>query len=90
MPTGQLSELAEKILLSLWKMNGVGESAVDEKALRSDVNVEAAEFMSQIDALQLQGFITKLTVEDNSHLSLTSLGLAILRQIEEDKLQELR
>jgi predicted transcriptional regulator len=70
-------------------MNGLGYNAVDEKALRAGMNVEVEEFVTQTDVLHQQGFITKSVDGDSARLSLTPLGLAIIRQIEEDKLQEL-
>jgi len=89
MPDNQLSELSGKILLSLWKLNGIGPRAIQEQTLKADLKVESELFFHETEALTRQGFLDKLTLEGQTSFSLTPLGLAILRQLEEDKLQEL-
>jgi len=89
MPDNQLSELSGKILLSLWRLNGIGPRAIQEQTLKADLKVESEQFFQETESLTRQGFLDKLTLEGQTSFSLTSLGLAILRQLEEDKLQEL-
>ncbi|MGO9644013.1 MAG: hypothetical protein ACLPY5_04625 [Candidatus Bathyarchaeia archaeon] len=89
MPDNQLSELSGKILLSLWRLNGIGPRAIQEQILKADLKVESEQFFQETDVLTRQGFLDKSTLEGQTAFSLTSLGLAILRQLEEDKLQEL-
>jgi len=89
MPDNQLSELSGKILLSLWRLNGVGPKVIQEQTLKADLKVEPQLFFQETEALTRQGFLDKLTFEGRTSFSLTPLGLAILRQLEEDKLQEL-
>ncbi len=89
MPDNQLSELSGKILLSLWRLNGIGPRAIQEQILKADLKVESDHFSQETEALTMQGFLDKSTLEGKTSFSLTPLGLAILRQLEEDKLQEL-
>ena len=89
MPDNQLSELSEKILLSLWRLNGIGPRAIREQILKADLKVESEQIFQETEVLTRLGFLDKLTLEGQTSFSLTSLGLAILRQLEEDKLQEL-
>lgn len=90
--TGPLTELEERILLTLWKLKGVGKDRVKEDTLRTDPTLEATNALlkDEIEKLLTQGFLETASVDDHSAISLTPLGLAILRQIEEDKLQELK
>jgi hypothetical protein len=89
MPDNQLSELSGKILMSLWRLNGIGPRAIREQILKADLKVESEQIFQETEVLTRLGFLDKLTLEGQTSFSLTSLGLAILRQLEEDKLQEL-
>ena len=81
----------EQILLSLWKLKGIGKTTVDLETLRKDL----AKFNAQDDLtkdvslLRDQGFLEERNKDGQSYYSLTPLGIAILRKIEEDRLQEL-
>ena len=90
MPSDVLSEIGEKILLAAWKLNGVGNRTVTEESLKAESSVSAEEFAQETGILQVQGFIVKSTAQESNEFALTPLGLAILRQVEEDKLQELK
>jgi len=87
-----LSELEERILLTLWKLKGIGKGHVREDVLRTDTTLEAADDLlkDEIEKLRTRGFLETAIAGDHNAISLTPLGLAILRQIEEDKLQELK
>jgi hypothetical protein len=87
-----LTESEERILLVLWKMKGVGKNRVMEDSLKSNPSLATSGDLlaSEMVNLQNQGFIEAVPEEDHNTLSLTPLGLAILRQIEEDRLQELK
>ena len=91
-PESKLTELGEKILVALWKMKGIGRSGVKEEALRAELATAGAlEGLSgEIASLHAQGFLQATFSEGNNLVSLTALGLAVLRQIEEDKLEELK
>lgn len=90
-PISGLSELEETVLLALWKLRGIGKSVVGEGRLREELPNEAPQNLAgAIEALRNQGFIEGLTSENQNLLSLTPLGLAILRKVEEDRLQELK
>jgi DNA-binding PadR family transcriptional regulator len=87
-----LAEREEKILLALWRMKGVGQNRIREDTLEADLGTGASEgaLADGILKLKSQGFVETVTMDGHRAISLTSLGLAILRQIEEDKLQELK
>ena len=91
-PDRNLTELGERILVALWKMKGIGRSSIREETLRAELAPEGAlEGLSgEIASLHAQGFLQATFSEGNNLVSLTALGLAVLRQIEEDKLEELK
>ena len=89
MPSDTLSVLGARILLTMWKLKGVGEKSVTEAALREELPDRNDGFSQELKALHELGFVTKRNTNGKDGVTLTSLGLAILRQIEEDKLQEL-
>lgn len=88
----KLTESEERILLALWKMKGIGKNHIREESLKADPAVGNSDdhWTNEIVNLQNQGFLETVTVDEQNTISLTPLGLAILRQIEEDKLQELK
>ncbi len=86
-----LSDLEERMLLALWKLRGIGKNAVDESSLRAELEIEMPQNLEDaIETLRQQGFLERGSVHDRTRLSLTPLGLAILRKLEEDRLQELK
>lgn len=86
-----LSDVQEKILLAIWKLKGVGKNGVDEDGLRAELGEETPQNLADaIETLRNQGFLEVTTVDGRSILSMTPLGLAILRKLEEDRLQELK
>lgn len=91
-PDSILTELGERILLALWKMKGIGRSGIKEEILRAELATEGSSqgLSEEIASLYAQGFLQATLTEGASVISLTALGLAVLRQIEEDKLQELK
>jgi len=95
MPTmpqaNSLSELEERILLTIWKLKGIGKNGVAESNLQTELPNETPQNLAgAIEALQNQGFVERRSSADRTFLSLTPLGLAILRKLEEDRLQELK
>jgi DNA-binding HxlR family transcriptional regulator len=90
MPSDTLSVLGEKILLALWKSNAAGVRSMGEDALRSELSDSADGLSQELKTLQDLGFIVRGNDDGQTKFVLTPLGLAILRQIEEDKLEELR
>ena len=88
MPSDTLSMLGERILLALWKSSAVGTRSVGEDVLRTQLADSSDSLTQELETLQTLGFI--LRSNGRNEFSLTPIGLAILRQIEEDKLQELR
>ncbi len=91
MPPQALSDLGEQILLTLWRLRGIGNKFVKQENLRADLAVDSDQtWVGEIANLQTEGFLTSTNLDGQDAVSLTPLGLAILRQIEEDKLQELK
>ena len=91
MPPQALSDLGEQILLTLWRLRGIGNKFVKQENLRADLAVDSDQtWVGEIANLQTEGFLTSTNIDGQDVVSLTPLGLAILRQIEEDKLQELK
>jgi len=89
--TNSLSDLEERILLAIWKLRGIGKNAVDESRLQTELTNETPQNLSgAIEKLRNQGFLERTSLHDRMLLSLTPLGLAILRKVEEDRLQELK
>jgi hypothetical protein len=88
----KLTESEERILLALWKLKGIGKNHIREDSLKADLAAGASDehLTNEIMNMQSQGFLETVTVDEQNTISLTPLGLAILRQIEEDKLQELK
>jgi len=86
-----LPELQATTLLTIWKLKGIGNSAVYEEQLKAELANESPENIpSTIQLLQSQGFVEIKDLEGRNAVSITPLGLAILRKIEEDRLQELK
>ena len=90
MPSDTLSVLGGKILLAVWKSNAAGIRSVREDALRAECSDSSEAFSQELKTLEDLGFIVRESDGGRSEFALAPLGLAILRQIEEDKLQELR
>jgi hypothetical protein len=91
-PESSLSDPEVKVLLALWKLRGTGKNHVKEEALRADLAMAGLESgcIKEVASLHDRGFLQSVTVEGGKEISLTALGLALLRQIEEDKLEELK
>lgn len=91
MPDTSLPDLEQRVLLAIWKLKGIGKSGVDETRLQTEVPNETAQNLAgAISVLTSQGFVEQANSSDHKLLSLTPLGLAILRKLEEDRLQELK
>jgi Mn-dependent DtxR family transcriptional regulator len=84
MPSDSLSEVQEEILLTLWKLSEAENQPISQDKLRAELSVTGDALIEEIRSLKVLGF-----VEGSTEMTLTPLGLAILRQIEEDKLHEL-
>ena len=88
-PNG-LSELQEKVLLAVWKLTGIGQKMVEESTLKAGLSHEPLpELKEAMDQLRKRGFLYTSVEAAETNFSLTPLGLALLRKLEEDKLQEL-
>ena len=86
-----LSDLGERVLLTLWRLRGIGSKYISRETLRGELAVESDQgWEGELANLQTLGFLASTDEEGQDAISLTPLGLAILRQIEEDKLQELK
>lgn len=91
-PESSLSELEERVLLALWKLGGIGKNHVREDALRADLAMAGLDTgcIKEVASLHDRGFLQSVTVEGEKEISLTPLGLSMLRKIEEDRLEELK
>jgi len=91
-PESSLSELEETVLLALWKLRGIGKNHVREDALRADLAVAGLDSVciKEVANLHDRGFLQSVTVQGEKEISLTPLGLSLLRKIEEDRLEELK
>jgi DNA-binding MarR family transcriptional regulator len=86
-----LSEGGQALLLAIWKQGGIGTNAADERQVTAEMAKSPSEDLTAtLQLLEAQGFIEIKDQGDHKGFSLTPLGLAILRKIEEDKLQELK
>ena len=79
------------MLLAIWKLRGIGINTVDERQVKAEMAKGPYEDLTPtLQVLETQGFIEIKDEGDRKGVSITALGLAILRKIEEDKLQELK
>ncbi len=92
MPQSTLSELQDVILHTIWRLRGIGNRGVKEETIKEDIanQIPLNEWTDEIKALQDLGFVNSESQEQSMSLSLTPLGLAILRQLDQDKLEELK
>ena len=90
MPMESLPLFSEKILSTVWKMNTAGQKAVPEDTVKDELSISNDEFTKWVEMLQKQGFLSRVKVNEKPSLFLTPLGIAILRQIVEDSLEELK
>jgi len=88
-PNG-LSEPQETVLFAIWKLKGTGTNPVTEDQLKTQIGNTPAEFLPPtLTQLQTQGFVQIDNDGGRKTISITPLGLAILRKVEEDRLQEI-
>ncbi|HXX72677.1 MAG TPA: hypothetical protein VEI80_03210 [Candidatus Acidoferrales bacterium] len=88
-PNG-LSEPQEAVLFAIWKLKGIGTNPVTEDQLKTQIGNTPTEFLPPtLTQLQTQGFVQIDNDGGRKTISITPLGLAILRKVEEDRLQEI-
>ena len=92
MPTANgLSEPQEAVLFAIWKLRGIGNKPITEDQLKAQMTNESAEPLpADLTQLQSQGFVQIADKGGRKIISITPLGLAILRKVEEDRLQEIK
>jgi DNA-binding HxlR family transcriptional regulator len=89
--TSGLPEEGEAVLLAIWKLRGIGTNRVDERKVKAEMtNGSSTNLTSTLQLLETQGFVEIKDQGNRKEVSITPLGLSILRKIEEDKLQELK
>jgi predicted transcriptional regulator len=89
--TNGLSEPQETMLFAIWKLKGIGSSTISEDQLRAQMTNRPPETLPSIlSELQFQGFVEISDNAGRKRISITPLGLAILRKVEEDRLQEIK
>jgi len=85
-----LSEPQEAVLFAIWKLKGIGTNPVTEDQLKTQItNTPAESLPPTLTQLQTQGFVQVDNDGGRKTISITPLGLAILRKVEEDRLQEI-
>ena len=87
-----LDELEERVLLALWKLKGIGKNHIKEETLRADLSLgdSVDNWTQEISSLHDRGFLQVIGTNGEQEISLTPLGISLIRQTEEDKLQELK
>jgi len=86
-----LSEPQEAMLFAIWKLRGIGNNPITEDQLKAQISNDPAESLQPaLTELQSQGFVQVDNNGDQRTISITPLGLAILRKVEEDRLQEIK
>jgi hypothetical protein len=88
----ELGELEERVLLGLWKLKGIGKNHIKEEILKADLSLgnSANNWSQRISSLHDLGFLQVIGANGEKEISLTPLGISLIRQTEEDKLQELK
>jgi hypothetical protein len=90
-PPNGLSEPQEAILFAIWKLRGIGGNVVNENQLRNQLTTQHPESLpSTLTELQSLGFVDVENASGQKNVSITPLGVAILRKVEEDRLQEIK
>jgi len=78
------------VLFAIWKLKGMGTNPVTEDQLKTQItNTPAESLPPALTLLQAQGFVQIDNDGGRKTISITPLGLAILRKVEEDRLQEI-
>ena len=79
------------MLFAIWKLRGIGNNPITEDQLKAQISNDPAESLQPaLTELQSQGFVRVDNNGDQRTISITPLGLAILRKVEEDRLQEIK
>jgi len=90
-PVNGLTEPQEALLFAIWKLRGIGSRPITESQLRAQMTNESTQSpLLALTELQSQGFIQIANKGAGKIISITPLGLAILRKVEEDRLQEIK
>jgi predicted transcriptional regulator len=86
-----LSEPQEAMLFAIWKLRGIGSNTINEDQLRTQLTNQPPESeASTLAQLQSLGFVQVTNNNGRNDISITPLGVAILRKVEEDRLQEIK
>jgi predicted transcriptional regulator len=86
-----LSEPQEAMLFAIWKLRGIGGNSITEDQLKAQMSNQAPEAeASTLAQLQSLGFVEVTNNNGPKAISITPLGVAILRKVEEDRLHEVR
>lgn len=90
-PPNGLSEPQKAALFAIWKLKAIGSMAVTEDQVKrqmgDDSNPDIPTILKQ---LQSQGFVHINDKAGANNVSMTPLGVAILRKVEEDRLEEIK
>jgi len=83
----ELSPQKREILLSMWKAKAIGNRAISLRDLRARLTDEAKrDFMSHMKKLEARLFVKIIHPNEQDAASLTPIGLAYVRQIQDGDL----
>ena len=86
-----LSELQEATLFAIWKLRAIGSNTVGEDQLKAQMTNQPPDaILNILNELQNLGFVDLTHNSDRKRIAITPLGVAILRKIEEDRLEEIK
>jgi predicted transcriptional regulator len=88
-PNG-LSEHQEAVLFAIWKLRAIGGRAVTEDQVLQITEQSDQDIPTILRDLQSRGFVEIRNKAGRSNISMTPLGVAILRKVEEDRLEEIK
>jgi hypothetical protein len=83
----ELSAQKREILLSMWKARAIGNRAISLRDLRARLSDEAKrDFVSHMKSLEARLFVQIIHRNEQDAVSLTPIGLACVRQIQDGSL----
>jgi len=87
-PENDLPQQKREILLSMWKAGAIGDRRIPLRDLKAKLADEARQnYRSYLENLKERLFIEVFSGGDDDLVSITSVGLAFIRQIQEEELR---
>jgi len=88
-PNG-LSEPQQAVLFAIWKLRAIGGRVVTVDEVLQITPQSDEDVPTILRDLQTGGFVEIRNKAGRSNVSMTPLGVAILRKVEEDRLEEIK